>query len=202
VTSASSAVAARSDNPEAGTSGRRRRVLTVMRVIEPAALAFLVVARQYGVIADVPLWLYAAVLVGPIFVSRWLDRWTAANQSAWRLHVRVAFHAATVMAVIYVTGWGPALGLCFVYAAIIDMAASGAESWPIVLGWSLAAIAAGQALLLFEWLPSKLDATNEQVLGWLGAIGVAIVIRITGAVFVDKQRVEDELARSEAQYRS
>ena len=88
-------------------------------------MAALVVARKYGIVADEPLWAYALAIGGSSLLSKRLDRWIDAPRGSWRLHVRVFVHALTVMTVIYLTGWGPALGVCFVYAALVDLQQSG-----------------------------------------------------------------------------
>ena len=132
--------------------------------------------------------------MGSSLLSRRLDRWSLAPRGSWRLHVRVCVHAATVMSVIYLTGWGPALGLCFVYAALVDLQQSGAASWRAVLGWSLAFCAIGQALVFESLMPSFLGRSEAQTLGFLGAIASSIVIIMAGSIGEAKQRADELLA--------
>ena len=77
------------------------------------------------------------MIILPSFANSRLDRWMDAPRGSWRLHVRVLAHAATAMTVIYLTGWGPALGVCFVYAAKLAHASTVAlllGATPIFIG--------------------------------------------------------------------
>ena len=125
----------------------------LLYVVQGSALLVVVVLRHFGLVANEPLWAFALAIVGSSVLSQRLDRWIDAPRGSWRLHVRVFVHALTVMSVIYLTGWGPALGMCFVYTALVDLQQSGPASWRAVLGWSLICCAAGQMLVLVGWAP-------------------------------------------------
>jgi diguanylate cyclase (GGDEF)-like protein/PAS domain S-box-containing protein len=177
--------------------------------IQAFALGIVLVGRHFRIVANEPWWAYASAIVGSSLISRRLDRWSSAPRGSWRLHVRVCMHAVTVLAVIYLTGWGPALGLCFVYAALVDLQQSGPSSWRAVLGWSLVCCAGGQLSVLQGWMPSFLGRTDAQSLGFLGAVAFSIVIIMAGAIGEAKQRSDDLLDRArdealsrEAQYRA
>ena len=105
------------------------------------------------------------------------------------------------MTVIYMTGWGPALGVCFVYAALVDLLQSGPASWRAVLGWSLVCCALGQFMVFEGWMPSQLSAVSAQALGGLGACGFGIVIVMAGAVGERQRKAEILLAQREALHR-
>jgi diguanylate cyclase len=199
------------DRLRAGAAGRVGGLsLTVLVcAVEAVALTVLVVARRFGLVANQPLWAYALAIGGSSLLSKRLDRWIAAPRGSWRLHARVFVHAVTVMAVIYLTGWGPALGVCFVYAALVDLQQSGAASWRAVLGWSLVCCAAGQLLVFAGVAPSFLSGASSQTLGFLGAFAFGIVIVMAGAIGEGKQRAEfllsqasDDALRSEALHRA
>jgi len=181
----------------------------VLYAVEAAALVIVLVARHLRIVADEPWWAYACAVCGSSPVSRRLDRWAHAPRGSWRLHARVCMHAVTVLAVIYLTGWGPALGLCFVYAALVDLQQSGPASWRAVLGWSLVCCGVGQLLVFEGWMPSFLTRSQAMSLGFLGAVAFAIVIIMAGAIGEAKQRTDDLLAgardealRREAHHRS
>ena len=190
--------------------GRDRAAPTlVLYAVEAAALVVLLVARHFGIVADEPWWAYGCAVGGSSLVSRRLDRWSHAPRGSWRLHARVCMHAVTVLVVIYLTGWGPALGLCFVYAALVDLQQSGPASWRAVLGWSLVCCGVGQLLVFEGWMPSFLTRSQAMSLGFLGVVAFAIVIIMAGAIGEAKQRADDLLAgardealRREAHHRS
>ena len=91
----------------------------VMLVVQISALALVLVARRFGIVADEPLWAYA---------GRSSARRSSAGGSTGGPTRRAArggctagdIPHGTVMTVIYLTGWGPALGVCFVYAGLVD----------------------------------------------------------------------------------
>jgi diguanylate cyclase (GGDEF)-like protein/PAS domain S-box-containing protein len=164
--------------------------------VEAVALAVLLVLRQLDVIAYQPWWAYALIIVGSSAVNRRLDAedWIRATRGSWRLHVRVLAHALTVAVVIYMTGWGPALVVCFVYTALIDLQQCGSATWRAVLGWSLACITLGQFAVWRGWAPTLLDETTQWVtLGFLGAFACTIVIVMAGQIGQAKERAEDLL---------
>ncbi len=169
--------------------------------VQALALVVIGVAQHYKVIAHESMWAYAAAIILPSLASGRLDRWIDAPRGSWRLHVRVLVHAATAMTVIYMTGWGPALGVCFVYSALVDLLQSGPSSWRAVLGWSLVCCSIGQFLVFHGWMPSELSSVSAQVLGGLGACGFGIVIVMAGAVGERQRKAEILLAQREALHR-
>jgi diguanylate cyclase (GGDEF)-like protein/PAS domain S-box-containing protein len=195
--------------PGSGTRLSGAAPILLVYTIETMAVVTLLIVRHFGIVANEPWWVYASVIVGSSLVSRRLDRWSYAPRGSWRLHARVCFHALTVFAVIYLTGWGPALGLCFVYAALVDIQQSGPASWRAVLGWSLVCWGLGQSLVFEGWMPSFLSHSAAQSLGFLGAIAFSIVIIMAGSIGEAKQRADellasarDEALRREAHHRA
>ncbi len=173
----------------------------LMYGVQLMALAVIGVARHFGVVAHVSMWAFAAAIVVPSLANEPLDRWIDAPRGSWQLHARVLAHAATAMVVIYLTGWGPALGVCFVYSALVDLLQSGPASWRAVLGWSLVCCAIGQLLVFEGVMPSQLSTVAAQSLGALGACGFGIVIIMAGSVGERQRRAEQLLAQREALHR-
>jgi diguanylate cyclase (GGDEF)-like protein/PAS domain S-box-containing protein len=185
-------------------------------VVGPIALAMLLLLRHYGLVARVPIWAYVGAIVGAQVSGRLVDVWRDARPGTVRLHLRVAVHVAAVTAVVYMSGWGPALGMAFAFSALADLEQSGASAWRAALGWSLAGCAVGQLLVLNGWAPSFLSNSEAQTIGFLGAFVFGIAIRMAGAIGEYKEQVERELAdqtmqaarardnaqRSEAHYRA
>jgi diguanylate cyclase (GGDEF)-like protein/PAS domain S-box-containing protein len=171
----------------------------VLYTVQASSCVLVLAARHFGIIANKPLWAYAAAIVGSSLVSQRMDTWTDVPRGSWRLHLRLFVHAATVTSVIYLTGWGPALGVCFVYVALVDLQQSGSEAWRAVLGWALAGCTAGQLLVLQGWMPTFLSRSAGQGLGFLGAFGFSIVIRMAGAIGIAKEQAEVLLAEQTVQ---
>jgi diguanylate cyclase (GGDEF)-like protein len=180
------------DEPEDAAKGLSPVVLAY--VVGPAALVVLVVFRQYGLIARLPIWSYVAVIVGTAVVSAPLERWRDAPAGSLKLHVRIGFHVATVAAVIYMTGWGPVLGMAFAFVALEELEQCGAARWRAILVWTLMVIAVAQLLLWFGMTPSFLSRIDAEAIGALGAIVLLIVVRMAGATGVVKEKAEARLA--------
>jgi diguanylate cyclase (GGDEF)-like protein/PAS domain S-box-containing protein len=169
-------------------------------VVGPVAFLLLLVLRHFGLVARAPGWAYAAAILGPQPVSGLLERWRDAPPGSWRLQVRVAFHVAQVTAVIYLSGWGPALGMAFAFSALADLQQSGAAAWRAALGWSLVGCTVGQVLVLEGLMPSFLSGSQAQTIGLLSAFVFAIAIRMAGAILEGKERaealLEDQIAEA------
>ena len=72
-----------------------------------------------------------------------------------------------VTSVIYLSGWGPALGMAYTFSALADMEQSGAEAWRAALGWSLVGCATGQLLVWYGWAPSLMTRSQAETIGVL-----------------------------------
>nr|MDP9335313.1 hypothetical protein [Actinomycetota bacterium] len=90
-------------------------------VVGPIALVLLLMFRHFGLVAGVSVWAYAGVIVAAQLSGRLVERWPDAPPGSLRLHVRVVVHVAAVTSVIYMSGWGPALGMAFAFAALADL---------------------------------------------------------------------------------
>ena len=165
--------------------------------VGPVALVMLLLLRACGLVAAGPAWAYIAAIVGAQVSGRVVERWDAPRGS-WRLHVRVAVHVAAVTSVIYLSGWGPALGMAFAFTAFADLHQSGAAAWRAALGWSLTGCVIGQALIAVDVMPSFFSPRQAQTIGFLGAFVFAIVIRMAGAIGEHNERIERELAKTTA----
>jgi diguanylate cyclase (GGDEF)-like protein/PAS domain S-box-containing protein len=163
-------------------------------VVGPIALAVLLIVRHFGLVAKVSPWAYVGAIVGAQITGRLVERWPDAPRGSLRLHVRVAVHMAAVTSVIYMSGWGPALGMAFAFTALADLQQSGAAAWRAALGWSLVCCATGQALIFAGWMPSFLGGAQAQTIGCLGAFVFGIAIRMAGAVGEHKERADALLA--------
>jgi diguanylate cyclase (GGDEF)-like protein/PAS domain S-box-containing protein len=163
-------------------------------VVGPIALVLLLVLRHFGLVATVSAWSYAAVILIPQAFSRLLERWRDAQPGSFKLHVRIAVHVAAVTSVIYLSGWGPALGMAFAFSALADLQQSGAKAWRAALGWSLAGCAVGQVMVFQGWMPSFLSDSQAQTIGFLGAFVFGIAIRMAGAIGEYKEQAEEQLA--------
>ncbi len=162
--------------------------------VAPVALAIVLVCRKFGMVAHASVAAYSTAILGSVVTSRFVERWKDCGPRTWRMHARVCAHVAAVAVVIYLSGWGPALGMAFAFSALADLEQSGAKTWRAALGWSVFACAVGQLFVFAGWAPSMLDRTQSQAIGLLGSFVFAIVIRMAGATGEQKEHAEAMLA--------
>ncbi len=202
-----------------GEGSSPRRLLSPMALayaVGPIALVLLLTMRHFGLVARVSPWAYVAAMVASQASSRLVEAWHDTPPGSLRLHLRVGAHVASVAVIVYMSGWGPALGAAFAFSAFADLQQSGARAWRATLGWSLTGCAIGQLCVLVHWAPSFLGGAQGQTIGFLGAFLFAIEIRMAGAVGEHKERSDallaeqtahaaaarDQAQRSEAHYRA
>jgi diguanylate cyclase (GGDEF)-like protein len=162
--------------------------------VGPLALVLLLVFRHFGLVARAPVWAYVTALVGSGVVSRIAERWRYSRPGSLRLHVRVVVHVMAVTSVIYLSGWGPALGMAYTFSALADMEQSGAKAWRAALVWSVVGCGVGQALVWHRWAPTLMTRSQAETIGALGAFVFAIAIRMAGAAGERKEHAEQLLA--------
>jgi diguanylate cyclase (GGDEF)-like protein len=160
----------------------------------PLALVVLLVFRHFGLVARAPVWAYVTALGGSGVVSRIVEKWRDSQPGSLRLHARVVVHVVAVTSVIYLSGWGPALGMAYTFSALADMEQSGAKAWRAALVWSVVGCAVGQTLVWQRWAPSLMTRSQAETIGALGAFVFAIAIRMAGAAGERKEHVEELLA--------
>jgi diguanylate cyclase (GGDEF)-like protein len=173
---------------------RQLSPLVLAYVVGPVALGVLLVFRSFGLVAPVTIWAYLGAIAGAGILSMLVEPWHSAPAGSLKLHARLAIHVAAVTVVIYMTGWGPALGMAYAFVALQELQTWGAFLWRPVLCWSLLNIAVGQLLVGLGLVPSMLKTSQAETIGALGAFVLAIVIRMAGATGEKKERAEAQLA--------
>ncbi|HVC71050.1 MAG TPA: EAL domain-containing protein [Acidimicrobiales bacterium] len=158
--------------------------------VSPVSFATIVILRHFGLVAQLSIWAYLAVLLIIPSVSLLVEPWRTAKVGSLRLHVRVALHVAAVTVVIYMTGWGPVLLITYAFVVLEDMEQCGAAVWKATMVWTFFGIAVGQILVWNGWAPSFLDRSRATGVGILGVFALAIVIRMAGATGERKDRAE------------
>jgi len=170
--------------------------------IGPAALVVLVVLQHFGLVAHVPIALYVGIFAGSPVVSQIIEVYYQRNPSWLWLQTRVAFHTATVTAVIYMIGWGPVVIGAYAFVALENIATSGSRTWRLAAFWSLLGITIGQLGIWQGWVPSFLGLAKAETLGLMGAFVILFVIRMAGATSEQKEEAESSLRTSEERFRS
>jgi diguanylate cyclase (GGDEF)-like protein/PAS domain S-box-containing protein len=171
-------------------------------LIGPVALVAILVLMRFGLVAHEAPWLWIAVFAVIPAASLVADRLYERRRTTVSFHLLVAQNAAWVTIVIYLSGWGPVLGLSFAFIALESISRGGSRLWRVALVWSLLGIAAGQAAVWVKWAPSVLSTSKANTLAFLGAFMLLFVIRMAGAVMRQKENAESTLSLSEERFRS
>jgi diguanylate cyclase (GGDEF)-like protein len=103
-------------------------------------------------------------------------------------------HVTALTVVIYLSGWGPALGMAYVFIALVEMQSWGTHLWRPLMVLCFANIAVAQGLLWFGLIPSFLTRGQATALGVLGGVVLALAIRMAGATGEKREQAESLLA--------
>ena len=168
--------------------------LVLSNAVGLLALGVLVTFEHFDLVAREPILAYIGAIGGFTVLSLLVEPWHSAPAGSLRRHARIAVHVLAVTVVIYMSGWGPALGMAYAFVAVQELQTWGAHLWRSVMSWSLLTIAIAQVMLWFGLLPSMLSRSQAETIGALGAFVLAIVIRMVGATGEKKERAEAQLA--------
>jgi diguanylate cyclase (GGDEF)-like protein/PAS domain S-box-containing protein len=154
----------------------------------PTAAVAISGLREIHLVARSPVWLIPVILVGGQLLTTacgfW---WDGSPHSRVRLHARIGSQAALVTAVIYATGWGPALAIGLVLVGHEALVITGSSSQRVVLGWNLSCLAVGQGLIALGWAPSLIPAPEVHGLAVLTAIGITFSYRSLHTALIEKE---------------
>ena len=182
--------------------GIRLNPYLISYLMGPAALVAILVLQHLGYVAESPVWVWLAVFVAIPCGSGALEVWYRRDPSPRRLHARVAWHAAAVTTVIYLSGWGPVLVGAFAFVALENVSHDGSKAWRVTAFWSLICIAVGQIGIWLGVFPSFLSVPQAEALGLMGAFVLVFVIRMAGATMEQKEQAEAAMSESEDRFRS
>ena len=183
-------------------SRRRLNPTYLAYLMGPLALVVILTLMRFGDVARESTWLWLGVFVAVPVASLTGNYLYSRNPTQLRLHVRVAFGAAGVTTVIYLSGWGPVLAGAFAFLALENIAHGGARIWRITALWSLVGIALGQVAIWQDWAPSFLSRSQANALAVMGAFVLFFIIRMAGATVEQKEEAESSMSLSEDRFRS
>jgi diguanylate cyclase (GGDEF)-like protein/PAS domain S-box-containing protein len=155
-----------------------------------------------GVASAHPLWLLTVTLVGTHSLSSVARARLERHQTPARIHQLIAAQVLGTTLVMYMTGWGPVLGVGYVLIAQEVFAAAGSGVWPWMLGWSIAGLGIGQAAVALGLAPSMIAQPLVHGLAALMGLGTAYVLAILGAGAVRAERAERSLRESHEHFRA
>ncbi|HVA06804.1 MAG TPA: diguanylate cyclase, partial [Acidimicrobiales bacterium] len=176
--------------------GRLRRLVSgeakgahfaAMLCMGPLAAVAILALRELHLVARTPIWLIPVILVGGQLLTTTAGLWWDRSQGRLQLHILIASQMILVTAVIYATGWGPALGIGLVLVGQDALAVTGSSSQRVVLGWTLSCLAAGEGLIALRWVPSLLPIPEVHGLAILMGIGIVFSYRSLRSALIDRE---------------
>jgi len=168
----------------------------------PLAAAAILALRSVGLAARTPIWLIPTVIVVGQMVTNATDLAWSMLSSRTTLHAKVAARAIVVTAAIYATGWGPALAIGLVLVGQETLTSTGADTHRVVMGWSLACLAAGEGLVALGWAPSLVPVPAVHGLAVLAGIGIAFSYRSLTSALLEKEAAAELTRRQERRFRA
>jgi diguanylate cyclase (GGDEF)-like protein/PAS domain S-box-containing protein len=168
----------------------------------PLAAVAILALRQLGLVARTPIWLIPVILVGGQLVTTSAGLWWDRSHTRLRLHGLIASQTILVTAVIYATGWGPALAIGLVLMGQDALAVTGSSSQRVVLGWTLVCLAAGEGLIALGWVPSLIRVPEVHGLAVLMAIGIVFSYRSLHSALIDREQAAALTDQRERRFRA
>ena len=156
----------------------RARLADPVNLTVPPVIAIFCLIRSRNLVADIPYWviavlLLAALVVNTLNVALWAERPTG-----WRLEVRVALEMAVIALVVYGVGWGPVLAIGFVFGAVDIMRTAGSVAARPAIVWTLVCMGAGQLAIAVGAAPSLIHQPLVDGLSALDALGAVFTIKV------------------------
>ena len=173
-----------------------------MLFMGPLAALAIVVLQQFHLVSPTPIWLIPVILVAGQLASTATGFWWDRSHTRFRLHTRIATQIILVTAVIYATGWGPALAVGLVLVGQESMALTGLSSYRVVLGWTFVCLVIGEVMVGLRWVPTMLPLPAAHGLAVLGAIGIAFSYRSLQSAMTEVEKAASLTERGERRFRA
>ena len=182
------------ERADRSVEGRPISPIFLVLIVAPLALAALFLLRDFGLVSSQPVWLYLVVIAGAGALSVLVEPWGHTPVGSFKRWVCLGVHVTALTVVIYLSGWGPALGMAYVFIALVEMQSWGTALWRPLMVLSFTNIAVAQGLLWFGLIPSFLTREQATALGLLGAVVLTLAVRMAGATGEKREQAESLLA--------
>jgi diguanylate cyclase (GGDEF)-like protein/PAS domain S-box-containing protein len=185
-----------------------RRALAWRAVVNPGQLATLpvipamLIARDHGVTADVPAWLIVVSLLGIQIGTSVATIVLPPHGPTWQVAARTSLMVLLIGAFIYVTGWGAALTVGFVFGAAENIRVEGARAALPAMAASVVACVVGETAIALGWLPSLIPEPEGHGVAALGTLGAVVLIGLLGVTTRARDDAEAGLRNSEVRFRA
>ncbi|HEY6317516.1 MAG TPA: EAL domain-containing protein [Acidimicrobiia bacterium] len=178
------------------------------RLLGPSQAAVIIVApalvlgRQAGLVASVPIWILVGLLVGAQLATALAYAVWPGGEVGWRLFLRAGVQLVTISVVIYAIGWGPTLAVGLMFGVADNMQASGSKATLPCIVWSVVGLGAGELAIALGLSPTLVSQPLVHGLAALAAMGLAFTIALLGRSTGAKEKAEVELRRSDERFKA
>jgi diguanylate cyclase (GGDEF)-like protein/PAS domain S-box-containing protein len=170
-------------------------------LIVPPSFALVLILQHFQLIAIHSIALWIAVFLGVVAVNRLAQVAYRRNRNMFCQQLLLAANAASVTAVIYLTGWGPVLIAAYLFGVLDIISTNGSRIWKWTVAWSLLGIAIGQTLIGISWAPSMLSQGDAQAVGVMSAFVLCFIVRMAAVIAEHRDLAEASLRSSEQSLR-
>jgi diguanylate cyclase (GGDEF)-like protein/PAS domain S-box-containing protein len=157
----------------------------------PIVIGVFVLFRSKHLIAALPVWAIALLLVG-CYVLSVLEAalWPVELINGWRLQFRVGAELASITIVIYSVGWGPTLAIGLLFGVADCMRTLGARAARPAMVFSVVLIGIGQIGIATGLVPTLVAQPLVHALAVLATLGILFTIKLLEWVFTERERTE------------
>ena len=182
----------------AWTSHLRLNPIALGYLIGPLAFVLVLVLEHFGVVARHSPWLWFGLFLTVALINLIADKAFDRRPNALRRQVRLALHAATATAVIYMTGWGPILIPAYAIGVLVSLSREGSRSWKPTFTWSVLGVVIGQTLIALGLVSSFLSLRDAQAVAVMNVFLLYFIVRMASGT-VARREVAEESARASEQ---
>ena len=177
--------------------------LVLAYAIGPICLIPLWVLRDFHYIADLPMWLYALIVMGPSVTGSALTNVLYARRPcSATIHARALTDAISTTVIIYATGWGPELGLTYLVSTQQLVGSAGPQAWRVSRTYAFIGVICGQIAVALGWAPSFVRSPTDNGAAALGLLVFVLVSRMAMTIGADRERAWQEVRTNEERFRA
>jgi diguanylate cyclase (GGDEF)-like protein/PAS domain S-box-containing protein len=167
-------------------------------LIGPLAFLLILALEHFGVIAKYSPWLWFGLFLTIALLNVVADKAFDRRPNASRRQIRLALHAATATAVIYMTGWGPILIPAYSIGALVTISREGSRSWKSTFSWSVLGVTIGQTFIAVGWVSCFLSLRDAQAIAIMNVFLLYFILHMASGT-VARREVAEESARASEQ---
>lgn len=158
--------------------------------------ALLVVARRFGYVEPVSIFLIFGELTGTLLVMAQFTRRFPPGTEEAKPRLQLCLQMLFVGVIVYTIGWGSLLAVGFIFPAATVISSDGSDNGWWAIGYIVATIAAGQLTVRFGLVRSIVEGTTAQGLALLELAGTCAVVWVIARHQRAKEAVERRLVES------